>query len=118
MKHVHPSKVGAVDLGTLMSDQAESQHAPAYEETRPEARSEIRVYVMEVEMPAEGYGYTSVHYTIDGARRKLEEIVDQWGMRAEYDAITANAVNDAACFAAGEEGDPIMWGISLLPVEE
>lgn len=117
MKRTHPSKLGAVDLGTLMNDQAEAQRA-AQDETRPEARSEVRVYVMEVEMPAEGYGYVSVHRTPAGARRKLEEIVDQWGMRAEYDAITANAVNDAACFAAGEEGDPIVWGISLLPVEE
>ncbi|MBU8834572.1 hypothetical protein [Mycolicibacterium goodii] len=97
--------------------QAEAGQA-AREASPAEARSEVRVYVMEVEMPAEGVGYTSVHRTIDGARRKLEAIVDQWGMRAEYDAITANAVNDAACFAAGEEGDPIVWGISLLPVED
>lgn len=117
MKRVQPSEVGAVDLGTLMNEQAEAQRAER-ETPRSEARSEVRVYVMEVNMPAEGYGYTSVHRTPAGARRKLEAIVDQWGMRAEYDAITANAVNDAACFAAGEEGDPIVWGISLLPVEE
>lgn len=117
MKRAHPSEVGAVDLGTLMNDQAEAQRA-ARSPQPGRGGSEVRVYVMAVEMPAEGYGYTSVHYTIDGDRRKLETIVDQWGMRAEYDAITAEAVNDAACFAAGEEGDPIVWGISLLPVEE
>ncbi len=117
MKRAHPSEVGAVDLGTLMNEQAEAQRA-TQAAPRTDARSEVRVYVMEVEMPAEGYGYVSVHRTPGGARRKLETVVDQWGMRAEYDAITANAVNDAACFAAGEEGDPIVWGISLLPVEE
>lgn len=118
MKRVEPSEVGAVDLGTLMNEQAEAQRAAAKETPRGEARSEVRVYVMEVEIPAEGYGYVSVHRTPAGARRKLETIVDQWGMRAEYDAIVAGAVNDAACFAAGEEGDPLVWGISLLPVEE
>jgi hypothetical protein len=114
MKHVSPSAVGAVDLGTIMNEQAEAQRGP----TRTEARSEVRVYVMEVEWTAEGIGYTSVHRTVDGARRKLESIVDQWGMRAEYDAITADAEDTGTCIAARTEGDPIVWGISLLPVEE
>ncbi len=92
-----------------MRQQAEAQDA---------AKSEVLVYVMSVEIPAEGIGYTSVHRTIEGARRKLEAVVDQWGMRAEYEEITAGAVSDDACIAAGEEGDLVVWGISKLPVEE
>lgn len=95
MKRVQPSEVGAVDLGTLMNEQAEAQRAER-ETPRSEARSEVRVYVMEVEMPAEGVGYLSVHRTMDGARRKLETIVDQWGMRAVYDAITARSPSSSA----------------------
>lgn len=87
-------------------------------DARAAAESEVLVYVMSVEIPSEGIGYTSVHRTIEGARRKLETVVDQWGMRAEYEEITAGAVSNDACIAAGEEGDPIVWGISKLPVEQ
>lgn len=114
MRNVHPSEVGAVDLGTLMREQSEAQAKAA---TASEPRSEVFVYVLEVTFFGE-YGWTSVHRTPEGAQARLEAKVDEYGVRDAYEAELSGAVEDANSRAAGDEGDAVVWGISRLPVEE
>lgn len=112
MKHVkNPADIGATDLGTLMNQQAEQVTQPA----RPEPRSEVYVHVLEVTFHGEN-GWTSVHRTREGAVARLEAKVDEFDARAAYEA--AEGVVTDHSIAAGEEGDPVVYGITRLPVEE
>lgn len=109
MKRVDLADIGGADLGTIMREQADARAAVAA------AKSEIYVYVLEVTFFGE-YGWTSVHRTIEGAKARLFDKVDEYGVREEFTGV-ANVVGDESV-AAGEEGDPIVWGISKLPVEQ
>ncbi|KLI05807.1 hypothetical protein [Mycolicibacterium senegalense] len=109
MKRVDLADLGGADLGTVMRDQAEAQAAVAA------AKSEVYVYVLEVTFFGE-YGWTSVHRSIEGAKARLFEKVDEYDVREQF-AGMANVVGDESV-AAGEEGDVVVWGISKLPVEQ
>ena len=73
-----------------------------------------RVYVMELQYGEAGY--ISVDRTYEGARAKLEQRCDDWGIRDLLDA--AEEVGDPdGCVAAGEDGDELTYGISCLEIE-
>ena len=109
MKRVDLADIGGADLGTIMREQADARAAEAA------AESEDYVYVLEVTFFGE-YGWTSVHRTIEGAKARLFDKVDEYDVREEF-AGMANVVGDESV-AAGEEGDVVVWGISKLPVEQ
>ncbi|WP_396902665.1 hypothetical protein [Mycolicibacterium sp.] len=81
---------------------------------------ESHVYVLEVEITEGGdyAGWTSVHRTPEGARARLEDKVDEWGLREVYEAEGRDDLHANGNIAAGEEGDPLTYGISRLPVED
>lgn len=79
------------------------------------------VYVLELEINRGGgdyAGWTSVHHTPEGARDRLEEKIDEWGLREVYEAQAHDDLHANGNIAAGEEGDPLTYGISRLPVED
>lgn len=81
---------------------------------------EAPVYVLTLEIIANGdyVGWTSVHRSPEGARRRIEERVNAAGLHDTYTVARAAEVDDGHCIAFGEEGDPIVYGISRLPVED
>lgn len=104
MKHIDLADLGVGDA-----------HPDAEQARRPSARTEVQVHLLEVTFEGE-YGWTSVHLTAEGARQRLEEKVDAYDVREEFDAI-AFRPDGSFLPAAGEEGDPVSYGISVLPVE-
>lgn len=74
----------------------------------------MKVYVMEITVNNE-YGFTSVHWTHEGAWAKLEEKVDDYDVRAEFELSKTSKVADESCTAADYEG--LSYGISYLTVE-
>lgn len=81
------------------------------------ARSEVYLYVLELTIDGE-YGWTSLHHTFDGAIARLEQRVDEYGVRDEYELIREEQISGKNCAAAGEEGDTVVYGITYLPVEQ
>lgn len=104
MRNVDLAELGVGDI-----------HPDAQRQMPPSARTEVQVHLLEVTFEGE-YGWTSVHLTAEGARERLEEKVDAYDVREEFDAI-AFRPDGSFLFAAGEEGDPVSYGISVLPVE-
>lgn len=107
---------GRTDLSELLSER-DFGGALVGERARLQARSEVEVYVMELNL-SDGSGWTSVHRTYEGARRRLEQKVDELGLREEFNADQAGEVVTDHCTAAGEEGALLTYGISRLPVED
>lgn len=78
----------------------------------------MKVYVMEVSINHGGgdyAGYTSVHHTYEGAWAKLEQKVDDFDVRAEFELSESGKVSDEHCTAADYEA--LSYGISCLTVE-
>ncbi|CQD07388.1 hypothetical protein BN970_01394 [Mycolicibacterium conceptionense] len=85
---------------------------------RQEPKSEVWVYVLEVTFFGE-YGWTSVHRTDTGAYQRLADKVKEYDTDGSLWEAYGRALSGAnGPSAAGEEGDPIVWGISHLPVEQ
>lgn len=81
-----------------------------------ERKSEVWVWVLELTIGGE-YGWTSVHATPEGARKRLEQKIDDYGVRDAYEAQLEAEVSGETSTAAGEDGDLVVYGISHLPVE-
>lgn len=105
MKHVDLAQLGLPD-----------GHPDAEPRPRPSSKTEVQVHLLEVTFDGE-YGWTSVHRTPEGARARLEEKVDAYDARADFDAI-AFRPDGTFLYAAGEEGARVSYGITVLPVEE
>lgn len=88
MKKVHPSEVGAVDLGTLMADQAEAQAQASSGPGVLEANGDgYAIYVTQLDHSDNGGGYISAHRTRSGAILKLIEFAARLGIDVDdYDA--------------------------------
>jgi len=81
-----------------------------------ERKSEVWVYVLELSIGGE-CGWTSVHATPEGARARLEQKIDEYGVRDAYEAQLEAEISGETSTAAGEDGDQVVYGISHLPVE-
>lgn len=108
---------GRTDLSELLSEDSFGVGSAATRPAGTQARSEVEVYVVELNLP-DGSGWTSVHRTYEGARRRLEEKAEEWGVAGWIEGLAAEEVRGDTCTAAGEYGDPATYGISRLPVED
>jgi hypothetical protein len=106
VKKVDLADLGCADAGAQIEQEAQ----------RSLGKSEVWVYVLEVTIGGE-YSWTSVHTSPEGARARLEEKVDEYGVRDAYEAQLAAEISGETSTAAGDEGDLVVYGISHLPVE-
>ena len=74
------------------------------------------LYVLDVTFFGE-VGWTSVHTTLDGARARLEQKVDEYEVRDAYEAEAHYEARSDNVIASEQDGDMVTWRISHLPVE-
>ena len=80
-------------------------------------KSEVHVYVLEATFFGE-YGWTSVHATVGGAYKRLAEKVREYDLNGELWELYGHIVSNAEVpSAAGSNGDPVIWGVTRLPLE-
>lgn len=112
MKKVHPSEVGAVDLGTMLNDQAQaravSASAPLDLETHGDAYA---IYVTQLDL-VDGAGYISAHRTRSGGVAKLIEFAGRLGIDVDdYDVGTGTSE------ALDNDPGVASYCVSRLPIE-
>lgn len=87
------------------------------EEPDSSGTSEDRVYVLEVSIFGDEYCGTSVHTTVEGARARLKQKVDEYEVGGAYEAEAHYATRSDNVIASEQDGDMVTWRISRLPIE-
>ena len=85
--------------------------------TQPNDSTELgHVYVLDVTFFGE-ICWTSVHTTLDGARARLEEKVDEYEVRDAFEAEAHYETRSGNVIASEQDGDMVTYRISHRPVE-
>lgn len=115
MRTVHPSEVGAVDLGTMLRDQAAAQaqrtaaSAPCDLEVNGDG---FAIYVTQLDT-ADGGGYISAHRTQSGGIAKLIDFAARIGIDVD-DYHAGTGTSDALDDAPGVTS----YAVMRLPLED